>query len=289
METKTHRLPAKSRRGRRKAISLFWRISIIMAALLYFGALVLVPIGSIYYNTFKEGFAPFWESINEPNAVHAAKLTLLITAIVVPINTLFGLGAAWLLSREKFIGRSLISALANVPLAISPIIAGLYIVLVYSPTIGLLKPVVNWLDFKILFATPGLVLATLFITLPYVMREVLPSLEAFDRAEEQAAYSLGATRWQTFWRVVFPAIRWSVIYGLIICIAKSVGEFGAVSSVSGKLIGETNTLTLHVERTYMEYETLQAYSASTLLTTVALITVVLQLLIPTGQPGAKRH
>ncbi len=265
-----------------------WRALIVLTALIYFSALVLLPSGIIFYNTFAKGFEAFWEGATAAETLHAAKLTLSITAIVVPLNTLFGLAAAWVLARQKFIGKIVAMALINVPLAMSPIVAGLFIVLVYSPTVGLFKSAVVWADVKVLFAFPGLVIATLFITLPFVVREILPSLEATDRAEEEAANSLGASQWQIFWRVVFPAIRWSVIYGVIICIAKSIGEFGAVSSVSGKLIGETNTLTLHVERAYAEYETAQAYAAATMLSLVALVTVILQLLIPAGHTAKTR-
>ena len=254
-------------------------VLLVLLTVAYLLALVGFPIAAVVYNAFAEGWEAFRDAILDDETQHALRLTLLVCAIVVPLNTIFGLAAAWVLARQRFVCRGTLAAFVNLPLALSPTIVGLLIVLAYSPTIGMLREPVNALHLKILFATPALVLATLLVTMPLVALEVLPSLEHLDGSEEQAAMTLGATAWQTFRKVIFPAIRWSVVYGVVLCLAKAAGEFGAVSGVSGKLIGETNTLTLHIERTYGEWETTQAFASSTLLTGLALITLLINLVL----------
>jgi sulfate transport system permease protein len=254
------------------------RAALIAAAAAYLLLLVGLPLVNVYGEAFARGIGGFWEGLSAPEARHAAKLTLLVVAIAVPANTAFGLAAAWVIARRRSFVSRIVRVLLDLPLAVSPTVVGLLVVLAWSPNIGVLAGAVRASHVKVLFAWPGLVLATVLVTLPYVAREILPALHQLDRAEEEAAAVLGATRWQTFWRVVFPAIRASVLYGVVLCAARAAGEFGAVSVVSGKLIGETNTLTLHVERAYAEYESVPAFAAAALLTTVGALSVVLDAL-----------
>jgi sulfate transport system permease protein len=254
------------------------RAALVAAAAGYLLLLVGLPLVNVYGEAFAAGLSGFVEGLTSPPARHAAKLTLLVVAVAVPLNTAFGLAAAWVMARNRSAAARVVRLTLDLPLAVAPTVIGLLVVLAWSPTIGLMAGAVRAAHLKILFAWPALVLATVVVTLPYVAREVLPALHQIDRAEEEAAAVLGATRWQTFRRVVFPAIRASVIYGVILCAARAAGEFGAVSVVSGKLIGETNTLTLHVERAYAEYETVPAFSAAALLSTVGVVTVALDAL-----------
>ncbi len=263
------------RRGRGSALG---RAVLVGAAAAYLLLLVGLPIANVYREAFAQGLAGFLDGLASDEARHAAKLTLLVVGLAVPANVALGLAAAWVIARRRSVAARIIRVALDVPLSISPTVIGLLVVLAWSPTIGLLSGAVGASGVKILFAWPGLVLATVLVTLPYVAREILPALYQIDRAEEEAATVLGATRWQTFWRVVFPAIRASVIYGVILCTARAAGEFGAVSVVSGKLIGETNTLTLHVERAYAEYESIPAFAAASLLSTVGVLTVALDVL-----------
>lgn len=263
----------------------------------YLLVIVGLPVGAIVYHALALGTEAFWNALTEDETIHALKLTLAVIAIAVPMNTVFGLAAAWVLARHKFFGKGALAALVNLPIALAPTIAGLFIVLLYSPRkeIGLLARPINainewlianpsWQQFlhidqvQILFAFPSLVLATVLVTMPMVALEVLPTLEQTDPTEAQAARTLGANGWQTFWRVVLPAIRWSVLYGVILCLAKAAGEFGAVSAVSGRLIGETNTLTLHIERSYAEAygpeEEIKAYAPAVVLLSLAVFTLL---------------
>ena len=254
------------------------RALVVALAAGYVLALVGLPLANVYGQAFSRGTSAFLGGLAAPEAIHAAKLTLLVVAIVVPANTAFGLAAAWVIARRRSVASRIVRLVADLPLAVSPTVVGLLVVLAWSPNVGLLAPLVRATGIRILFAWPGLVLATIVVTLPYVLREVLPALYQLEKAEEEAASVLGATRWQTFWQVVFPAIRASVLYGVILCTARAAGEFGAVSVVSGKLIGETNTLTLQVERAYAEYETVAAFAAASMLTTVGVLTVVVDAL-----------
>jgi sulfate transport system permease protein len=254
------------------------RAGLIVVAAAYVLGLVGIPLANVYGQAFAGGVRAFLDGLATPEALHAAKLTLLVVGIAVPANTAFGVAAAWVIARRRSLASRVVRVAADLPLAVSPTVVGLLVLLAWSPNVGLLAAFVRWSGMKILFAWPGLVLATIVVTLPYVVREVLPALYQLERAEEEAAAVLGATRWQTFWAVVLPAIRASVLYGVVLCTARAAGEFGAVSVVSGKLIGETNTLTLHVERAYAEYETIPAFAAASLLTTVGLATVVIDAL-----------
>jgi sulfate transport system permease protein len=250
----------------------------VLLAAAYVLALVGLPLANVYAQAFARGVGAFVEGLSSNEALHATRLTLLVVGISVVANTAFGLAAAWIIARHRSIGARIVRTAVDLPLAVSPTVVGLLVLLAWSPNVGLLGGLVRATGARILFAWPGLVLATVLVTLPYVAREVLPALYQLDRAEEEAAHVLGASRWQTFRGVVLPAIRASVLYGVVLCTARAAGEFGAVSVVSGKLIGETNTLTLHVERAYAEYETVAAFAAASLLTTVGILTVVLDAL-----------
>jgi sulfate transport system permease protein len=266
------------RERRRSLAAIAGRAALVLAAAAYLLLLVGLPLANVYGQALARGAGAFLEGLSAPEARHAAKLTLLVVGIAVPANTAFGLAAAWVIARRRTLASRLARVAVDLPLSVSPTVVGLLVVLAWSPTVGLLSGPVRATEARILFAWPGLVLATILVTLPYVVREVLPALYQLERAEEEAATVLGATRWQTFRSVVFPAIRASVLYGVVLCTARAAGEFGAVSVVSGKLIGETNTLTLHVERAYAEYETVSAFAAASLLTTVGVLTVVVDAL-----------
>jgi sulfate transport system permease protein len=254
------------------------RAALIVLAAGYVLGLVGLTLANVYGQAFAQGAAAFVAGLTTPEALHAARLTLLVVGIAVPANTAFGLAAAWVIARRRSAAARVVATVVDLPLTFSPTVIGLLVVLAWSPNVGLLGGVVRAIGAKILFAWPGLVLATVLVTMPYVVREVLPALYQLDRAEEEASSVLGASGWQTFRSVVLPAIRASVLYGVVLCTARAAGEFGAVSVVSGKLIGETNTLTLHVERAYAEYETTAAFAAASLLTTVGIATVAIDAL-----------
>jgi sulfate transport system permease protein len=249
---------------------------LIAIGLGFLGLVVVLPLGNIFYQAFAEGIHAYWEGIWTPEGIHAISLTLIATAIALPLNTFFGILIAWVLARHQFPGKALLIGILDLPLTISPVIVGLMFILLYSNTEGLFKAWVLALHLKIIFALPGIILVTTFITLPYVVREVLPALQNLGLEQEEVAQTLGASPWQTFWRIVLPNIRWAVLYGVILCTARAVGEFGAVSVVSGRVINQTNTLTLHVEQLYMGYQTVAAFACSTLLTLVAVVTLVCQ-------------
>ncbi len=266
------------RDARRAPGALALRTLLVLAAAGYVLLLVGLPLVNVYGQAFARGVGGFLEGLAAPEARHAATLTLAVVGVAVVANTAFGLAAAWIVARHRTLAARIVRVAIDLPLSVSPTVIGLLVMLAWSPTIGLLSGAVRETHARIVFAWPGLVVATVLVTLPYVAREILPALYQLERAEEEAAAVLGATRWQTFWRVVFPAIRASVLYGVILCAARAAGEFGAVSIVSGKLIGETNTLTLHVERAYAEYETLAAFTAAALLTSVGILTVAVDAL-----------
>ncbi len=249
--------------------------------------LVILPLVNVFYQAFGSGLLAYVQGLTTPEALHAIGLTLVVVAVVVPVNTVLGLVTAWVLARYALPGKGLILAMVDTPLAISPVIVGLMFILLYSPTVGIFRTWVAWLGLKIIFAPPGMILTTLFITLPFVVREVLPVLETTGREEEEAARTLGARGWAIFRRVTLPQIRWAVLYGVILTTARALGEFGAVAVVSGKVIGQTNTLTLHIERVYMEYQTVAAFAGASLLTLIALGTVAGQALLAQADRGQK--
>ncbi len=249
------------------------RIGLRVVALGYLAVLLLVPVGLVFYRTFEGGIGAFLESITTPAAIHALFLTLQVALICVPLNAIFGVLAAMALVRGRFPGRRLLDALIDLPFAISPIVIGLSLLLLYGRT-GWFGPWLTEHGIQIIFSLPGIVLATLFVSMPFVVREVAPVLQEIGDEQEQAAATLGANGWQTFWRVTLPAIRWGLAYGVVLSTARAIGEFGAVSVVSGKIAGETETLTLLVEKRFQNFDLAGAYAASALLAVIALATLV---------------
>jgi sulfate transport system permease protein len=248
------------------------RLSIRFFALGYLALLLLVPIGIVLYRTFEPGLSEVWSSITTPAAVSAFWLTIEITVIAVPLNTAFGIVAALVLVRSRVRGKRLLEAAIDLPFAISPVVIGLSLFLLYGRQ-GWLGPTLTDAGIQIIFSVPGMVLATIFVCLPFVVREVVPVLREIGDEQEQAAATLGASRWQTFWRITLPAIRWGVAYGVVLSTARAIGEFGAVSVVSGKISGETITLPLLVENRFSNFDLAGAYAASALMAVIALATL----------------
>jgi sulfate/thiosulfate transport system permease protein len=257
-------------------------IGLRVLALGYLAVLLLVPVGLIFYRTFEKGLGFLIDSISTPAAIHALFLTLEVAAITVPLNAAFGVLAALALVRGRFPGKRLLDALIDLPFAISPIVIGLSLLLLYGRT-GWFGPALADAGIQIVFSVPGIVLATVFVSMPFVVREVAPVLAEIGEEQEQAAATLGANGWQTFWRITLPAIRWGLAYGIVLSTARAIGEFGAVSVVSGKIAGETDTLTLLVEQRFQNFDLAGAYAASALLAVIALGTLLAMSLI-----GARR-
>ena len=256
----------------------FVRWLLIGIAMLFLALFLFLPLIAVFAEAFKQGTAVFFSSIAEEETINAVKLTLLVAAISVPLNVTFGAAAAWAISKFSFRGKNVLLTLIDLPFAVSPVIAGLIFVLLFGSQ-GVAYPLLQALDLKIIFAVPGIVLATMFVTFPFVVRELIPIMEAQGKDEEEAAISLGASGWQTFWRVTLPNIKWGMLYGIILCNARAMGEFGAVSVVSGHIRGLTNTLPLHVEILYNEYQFVAAFASATLLAALALVTLLLKSLI----------
>jgi sulfate transport system permease protein len=241
-------------------------------ALGYLGLLLLIPVGMIFYRLIQEGLGNGWDSITSPDGMHAFWLTIEVCAIAVPLNTIFGVVCALVLVRQRFRGKGLLNLIIDLPFAISPVVIGLSLILVYGRD-GWFG---SWLEdagIQIIFSTPGIVLATIFVSLPFVVREVVPVLHEIGDEQEQAAYTLGASSWQTFWRVTLPAIRWGVTYGVVLATARALGEFGAVSVVSGQISGKTETLPLFVQGEFETFNVAGAYAAAVLLAVIALATL----------------
>jgi sulfate transport system permease protein len=258
---------------------------LIVTALGFLTLVLFVPLVAVFLQAFAKGFAAYWAAITEPDALSAARLTLLTAAIAVPLNLVFGIAAAWAITKFEFRGKQLLVTLIDLPFAVSPVISGMLFVLLF----GAHGWFGAWLadhDVKILFAVPGIVLATTFITSPFVARELIPLMQEQGSEEEEAAIVLGASGWQTFLRVTLPNIRWGLLYGVILCTARAMGEFGAVSVVSGHIRGQTNTLPLHVEILYNEYSFAAAFAVASLLTLLALVTLVLKTLVHWRQQRA---
>ncbi|MDY7225693.1 sulfate ABC transporter permease subunit CysW [Hyalangium rubrum] len=248
---------------------------LIGTALLFLGLFLVVPLVAVFNHAFAKGVGPYLDALLEPEAWAAIRLTLLAAAIAVPLNLVFGLAAAWLIARFRFPGRSLLLTLIDLPFSVSPVIAGLIFVLLFGRQ-GWLGPWLAERDLQIIFAVPGIVLATLFVTFPFVAREVLPVMQAQGSDEEQAALTLGASGLRTFLQITLPKVKWGVLYGVILCNARAMGEFGAVSVVSGHVRGVTTTLPLHAEILYNEYDYVGAFAVASLLTVLALITLAIK-------------
>lgn len=254
------------------------RVVLISIALLFLGLFLVLPLITIFLQAFDQGVKVYLAAISEPDALAAIKLTLLVALIAVPVNAIFGVAAAWAVSKFQFKGKNLLITLIDLPFAVSPVIAGLVFVLLFS-THGLFG---EWLfahNIKIIFAVPGIILATVFVTLPFVARELIPLMQAQGTSEEEASLTLGAGGWKTFWYVTLPNIKWGLLYGVILCNARAIGEFGAVSVVSGHIRGLTNTMPLHIEILYGEYRFAAAFAVATLMSILAIITLIIKSLL----------
>jgi sulfate/thiosulfate transport system permease protein len=251
------------------------QISLIVIALIYLALVILIPAVAVFYEAFHNGFQEFWGAVTTREFLQAMKLTVLITAIVVPLNTLFGLCTAWVIARNKFSGRAFLLSVIDLPFAISPVVAGLMIMLLYGRN-GWFGSFLENAGLKVVFALPAMLIATLFVTLPFVAREVIPVLEEVGADEEEAARTIGANDWQIFWRVTLPNIRWGLLYGVLLTNARAMGEFGAVSVVSGNIMGKTLTLPTYVEHAYKNYHTEAAFGAAAILALLAVVTLILK-------------
>lgn len=249
------------------------KVVLIGIALTFIAFFLLLPLVAVFTEAFRQGVPAFMEAIQTEDAWAAIRLTLLIAAISVPLNVVFGIAASWAITKFTFPGKSLLITLIDLPFSVSPVVSGLIFVLLFGAN-GYLGPWLAEHDLKIIFAVPGIVLATVFITFPFVARELIPLMMEQGREDEEAAVSLGANGWQTFWHVTLPNIRWGVLYGVLLCNARAMGEFGAVSVVSGHIRGLTNTMPLHIEILYNEYDFVGAFAVASLLAALALVTLV---------------
>jgi sulfate/thiosulfate transport system permease protein len=258
------------------------RYGLIAIVTLYLGLLLLVPAINVFYQAFQFGIGPFLEAFSSPELRHAIGLTVLISLVTVPLNTAFGLCAAWAITRQPLPGRPLLMSLLDLPFSISPVVVGVMMIMLYGQN-GWFGPWLNSAGLRIIFALPGMILASLFVTLPFVVREVMPALEEAGQDQEEAARTLGASEWDVFWRVTVPSIRWGLLYGVILTNARAMGEFGAVTVVSGSIIGKTQTLPLFIEEAYKNYDGQDAYSAAVLLACLGIVTIGAKALLERGQ------
>jgi sulfate/thiosulfate transport system permease protein len=254
------------------------KLGLRTVALVYLGLLLLAPVAMIFYRTFEHGLEPVWNSITAPNAEHAFWLSIEIVAIAVPLNTIFGIGIALLLERGRFWGKAVLGLIIDLPFAISPVVVGLSLILVYGKT-GWFGGWLSEQGFQVIFSIPGMVIATAIVSLPFVARETVPVLRELGTDAEQAAETLGAGPWQTFWRITLPGIRWGVVYGVVLTTARALGEFGAVSIVSGRIEGQTQTLPLYVQDRFENFDSTGAYTAAVVLALLALATLLIMNLL----------
>jgi sulfate transport system permease protein len=268
----------RARRRRALTEPRLVRWLLIGTAMVFLGFFLFVPLLLVFAKAFSEGIGAWWAAVRDPIALSAIRLTLLTAAIAVPVNLLFGLAAAWAVTKFHFRGKNLLVTLIDLPFAVSPVVSGMIYVLMFGAH-GVLGPWLQAHDIKIIFAVPGIVLATMFVTSPLVARELIPLMQGQGNDEEEVALTLGASGWQTFRRVSLPKIRWGLLYGIVLCNARAMGEFGAVSVVSGHIRGLTTTLPLHVEILYNEYQFAAAFAVASLLTLLALVTLALKSLI----------
>ncbi|ANL36898.1 sulfate ABC transporter permease protein CysW (plasmid) [Rhizobium phaseoli] len=254
------------------------RYSLIILSLVFLLLILLLPLAAVFVEAFRKGAGPFLEALQDAETLSAIRLTLIVAGVSVPLNLVFGITAAWAIAKFEFKGKAFLTTLIDLPFSVSPVISGLVFVLLFGANTWL----GHWLsanDIKILFAVPGLILATMFVTFPFVARELIPLMQEQGTADEEAALSLGASGWQTFWYVTLPNIKWGLLYGVLLCNARAMGEFGAVSVVSGHIRGQTNTMPLQVEILYNEYNFTGAFAVATLLALLALVTLVLKTLL----------
>ncbi|MEF3132273.1 sulfate ABC transporter permease subunit CysW [Rhizobium sp. 268] len=254
------------------------RFTLIIVSLVFLLLILLLPLAAVFVEAFRKGAGPFIEALGDAETFSAIRLTLIVAGVSVPLNLIFGVAAAWAIAKFEFKGKAFLTTLIDLPFSVSPVISGLVFVLLFGANTWLGQ----WLsahDIKILFAVPGLILATMFVTFPFVARELIPLMQEQGTADEEAALSLGASGWQTFWHVTLPNIKWGLLYGVLLCNARAMGEFGAVSVVSGHIRGQTNTMPLQVEILYNEYNFTGAFAVATLLALLALVTLVLKTLL----------
>jgi len=254
------------------------KLSLIALVVAYIAVVILLPLGAVFTEAFASGLSTWLAAVTEPDAQAAIKLTLLVAAIAVPLNTVFGIVASWAIAKHDFSGKALLISLIDLPFSVSPVVSGLVYVLLFGAG-GWLGPWLEEHDIHIIFALPGIVLATIFVTFPFVARELIPVMQSQGRDGEEAALSLGATGWQTFRKVTLPNIRWGLLYGVLLTNARAMGEFGAVSVVSGHIRGETNTMPLHIELLYNDYNLSAAFAVASLLAGLALVTLVLKTIL----------
>jgi sulfate/thiosulfate transport system permease protein len=252
--------------------------SLIGLALTFMFLFLVLPLAAVFAEALRKGLDAYLEALKEPDAWSAIRLTLITAAIAVPLNLVFGVSAAWAIAKYEFKGKSVLTTLVDLPFSVSPVVAGLIYVLMFGAQ-GWFGPWLQAHDIKIIFAVPGIILATVFVTFPFIARELIPLMQAQGNDEEQAAIVLGATGWQTFWYVTLPNIKWGLLYGVILCNARAMGEFGAVSVVSGHIRGQTNTMPLHVEILYNEYQSVAAFAVASLLALLALVTLLIKSVI----------
>ncbi|HMI76023.1 MAG: sulfate/thiosulfate transport system permease protein [Gammaproteobacteria bacterium] len=259
------------------------RLLLIVTALLFLGLFLALPLLAVFAQALAKGFGAYYIAISQPMAWAAVKLTLLVAGIAVPLNLIFGVAAAWAVAKFDFRGKSALITLIDLPFAVSPVIAGMIFILVFG-THGWFGGFLRAHHIRVVFAVPGIVLATIFVTFPFIARELIPVMQAQGKEDEETALSLGATGWQTFWRVTLPNIRWGLLYGVLLCNARAMGEFGAVSVVSGHIRGVTNTMPLHVEILYNEYNYTAAFAVASLLALLALLTLAGKSILEWRQP-----
>ncbi len=251
------------------------RVTLVGITVLTVGLFLVLPLATVLLEAFAKGWATYFDSLMQPDALAAMRLTLLVAAITVPLTTVFGVSAAWAIARFDFRGKNILLTFIDLPFSVSPVIAGLIYVLIFGAQ-GWLGPWLAQHDIKVIFAVPGIVLATLFVTFPFVARELIPLMQEIGHEEEEAALSLGASGWQTFFKVTLPNVKWGLLYGVLLCNARAMGEFGAVSVVSGHIRGLTNTLPLHIEVSYNEYDFVGAFASASLLAGLAVLTLLLK-------------
>jgi sulfate transport system permease protein len=249
--------------------------SLIVITISFITLFICIPLGLVIFQAFSKGLTAYWSALSQPDTLSAIKLTLIVALVTVPLNTIFGVSAAWAITRFDFKGKSFLTTLIDLPFSVSPVISGLIFVLLF----GAQGWFGEWLmehDVKIIFAVPGIVLATLFITFPFVARQLIPLMQEMGNQEEEAALSLGASGWKTFWAITVRNIKWALLYGVLLCNARAMGEFGAVSVVSGHIRGLTNTLPLHVEVSYNDYDVVGAFASASILAALAIVTLILK-------------